>query len=124
MLSWPANHPEADMPVDELLTLARLGVLDEQQGYRDGPIFLRCPHRELVARRTSAPIGILARLIARERTGHAGPAHTRMAQGALVPMAMHWRRVEHAVAVAADRHAQGADRRLAVRVAATACGST
>jgi len=34
-------------------------------------------------------------LIARERTGRAGPAHTSIAQGALVPTAMHWRRVEH-----------------------------
>ena len=48
VLAWPANHADADLPVDELLTMARLGVLDEQQGYRDGPIFLRCPDRELV----------------------------------------------------------------------------
>ena len=72
MLSWPANHPEADMPVDELLALARLGLLDEQQGYRDGPIFLRCPIGSWCASHLGA-IGILARLIARERTGRAGP---------------------------------------------------
>ena len=94
MLSWPANHPEADMPVDELLALARLGLLDEQQGYRDGPIFLRCPIGSWCASHLGA-IGILARLIARERTGRAGPAHTSIAQGALVPTAMHWRQVEH-----------------------------
>jgi crotonobetainyl-CoA:carnitine CoA-transferase CaiB-like acyl-CoA transferase len=94
MLSWPANHPEADMPVDELLALARLGLLDEQQGYRDGPIFLRCPIGSWCASHLGA-IGILARLIARERTDRAGPAHTSIAQGALVPTAMHWREVEH-----------------------------
>ena len=93
VLSWPANHPDADRPVNELLALARLGVLDEQQGYRDGPIFLRCPIGSWCAAHLNA-IGILARLIARQRTGHAGPAHTSIAQGALVPMAMHWRRVE------------------------------
>jgi crotonobetainyl-CoA:carnitine CoA-transferase CaiB-like acyl-CoA transferase len=93
MLSWPANHAEADMPVDELLALARLGLLDEQQGYRDGPIFLRCPIGSWCASHLGA-IGIMARLIARERTGRAGPAHTSIAQGALVPTAMHWRRVE------------------------------
>ena len=71
--------------------MARLGVLDEQQGYRDGPIFLRCPIASWCASHLAA-IGIVARLITRERTGHAGPAHTRLAQGALVPMAMHWRR--------------------------------
>ncbi len=94
VLSWPVNHDDADLPVDELLALARLGVLDEQQGYRDGPIFLRCPIASWCASHLAA-IGILARLIARERTGHAGPAHTSLAQGALVPMAMHWRRVEN-----------------------------
>lgn len=93
VLSWPANHADADLPVDELLVLARLGVLDEQQGYRDGPIYLRCPFASWCASHLAA-IGIVARLIARERTGHAGPAHTSLAQGALVPMAMHWRRVE------------------------------
>jgi crotonobetainyl-CoA:carnitine CoA-transferase CaiB-like acyl-CoA transferase len=93
VLSWPANHSDADLPVDELLALARLGVLDEQQGYRDGPIFLRCPIASWCTSHLAA-IGILARLIARQRTGHAGPAHTSLAQGALVPMAMHWRRVE------------------------------
>ena len=93
ILSWPANHVDADRTVDELLALARLGVLDEQQGYRDGPIFLRCPIGSWCAAYLGT-IGIVARLIARERTGRAGPAHTSLAQGALVPMAMHWRRVE------------------------------
>ena len=54
MLSWPANHADADRPVDELLAMARLGVLDEQQGYRAGPIFLRCPIANW-SRRTSRP---------------------------------------------------------------------
>jgi crotonobetainyl-CoA:carnitine CoA-transferase CaiB-like acyl-CoA transferase len=93
VLSWPVNHEDADLPVDELLTMARLGVLDEQQGYRDGPIFLRCPIASWCASHLAA-IGIVARLITRQRSGHAGPAHTSLAQGALVPMAMHWRRVE------------------------------
>jgi crotonobetainyl-CoA:carnitine CoA-transferase CaiB-like acyl-CoA transferase len=93
VLSWPVSHVDADLPVNELLALARLGVLDEQQGYRDGPIFLRCPIASWCASHLAA-IGIVARLIARERTGRAGPAHTSLVQGALVPMAMHWRRVE------------------------------
>src|SRR3954447_3102806 len=93
VLSWPVNHPDADRPVNELLALPRLGVLDEQQGYRDGPIFLRCPIGSWCASHLAA-IGIVARLITRQRTGHAGPAHTSLAQGVLVPMAMHWRHVE------------------------------
>src|SRR3954469_25780139 len=93
VLAWPTNHAGADLPADELLTMARLGVLDEQQGFRDGPIFLRCPIASWCASHLAA-IGIVARLVTPQRTGHAGPAHTSLAQGALVPMAMHWRRVE------------------------------
>ena len=29
VLGWPANHPDGDQPTDELLAMARLGVLDE-----------------------------------------------------------------------------------------------
>jgi crotonobetainyl-CoA:carnitine CoA-transferase CaiB-like acyl-CoA transferase len=46
-----------------------------------------------------AASGIVARLIARGRTGRAGPAHTSLVQGALVPLAMHWRRAEHPTSV-------------------------
>jgi crotonobetainyl-CoA:carnitine CoA-transferase CaiB-like acyl-CoA transferase len=93
VLSWPANHVDADRPVDELLAAARLGILDEQCGYRDGPVYLRVPIGNWAAVYNAAA-GIVARLIARERTGKAGPAHTSLVQGALAPMAMHWRRVE------------------------------
>jgi crotonobetainyl-CoA:carnitine CoA-transferase CaiB-like acyl-CoA transferase len=93
VLSWPANHPDADRPVDELLAAARLGVLDEQYGYRDGPVYLRFPIGNWCAVYFAAS-GIVARLIARGRTGKAGPAHTSLIQGALAPLAMHWRRAE------------------------------
>ena len=36
----------------------------------------------------------MARLLVRGRTGSAGPVHTSLAQGGLVPMAMHWQRAE------------------------------
>ena len=93
VLSWPANHADADRPVDELLAAARLGIFDEQYGYREGPVYLRVPIGNWAAVYNAAA-GIVARLIARERTGKAGPAHTSLVQGALAPMAMHWRRVE------------------------------
>jgi len=93
VLSWPANHADADRPVDELLAAARLGIFDEQYGYREGPVYLRVPIGNWAAVYNAAA-GIVARLIARERTGQAGPAHTSLVQGALAPMAMHWRRVE------------------------------
>ena len=93
VLSWPANHPAADMPVDELLAGARFGLCDEQQGYRDGPIFVRAPVGSWCAAYLAA-VGIMARLVVRERGGRGGPAHTSLVQGMMVPMTMHWSRAE------------------------------
>ncbi len=94
VLGWPAGHPSADGPSDDLLVSARLGLCDEQQGWREGPVFLRFPFGSWCAVYLSA-IGILARLIQRDRGGAAGgPAHTSLAQGALVPTMMHWARAE------------------------------
>lgn len=93
ILGWPANHADANAPVDDELTLARLGVLDEQRGRRDGPIYVRFPLGTWPAV-WLAVIGIMSRLVSRHRTGAAGPAHTSLAQGALIPMMMHWSRAE------------------------------
>ena len=93
VLAWPANHERADDPLDDHLLLARLGVCDEQQGRRPGPIFVRAPLGTLTAT-WLAVCGVVARLVARQRTGTAGPAHTSLAQGALIPMMMHWSRAE------------------------------
>jgi len=93
VLAWPTNHADADSPVDDGLMLARLGVLDEQRGWRDGPIYVRFPLGTWPAA-WLAVIGIMARLVCRGRTGAVGPAHTSLAQGALVPMMMHWSRAE------------------------------
>lgn len=94
VLSWPANHPDAERPVDELLAVARLGICDEQAAVRrDGPVYVRFPLGSWCAAYLAAA-GIAARLICRERTGLAGPAHTSLVQGALVPMGMHWSRAE------------------------------
>jgi crotonobetainyl-CoA:carnitine CoA-transferase CaiB-like acyl-CoA transferase len=95
VLSWPANHPDADRPVDELLAMARLGICDEQMPWhRDGPVLIRFPLGSWGAVYLAAA-GIVARLIARGRTGIAGPAHTSLVAGALVPMGMHWSRADH-----------------------------
>lgn len=93
ILGWPLNHPDADSPIDDQLVLARLGVLDEQLGRRDGPIYVRFPLGTWNAAWLGV-IGVMARLVSRGRTGIAGPAHTSLAQGALVPMMMHWSRAE------------------------------
>jgi crotonobetainyl-CoA:carnitine CoA-transferase CaiB-like acyl-CoA transferase len=94
VLSWPANHPDADRPVDETLAMARLGIFDEQLPWlRGGPTFLRFPLGSWGAVYTAAS-GLVARLISRGRTGVAGPAHTSLVQGAMVPMGMHWSRAD------------------------------
>jgi crotonobetainyl-CoA:carnitine CoA-transferase CaiB-like acyl-CoA transferase len=94
VLGWPAGHPSADGPSDDLLVSARLGLCDEQQGYRPGPIYLRFPFGSWCAVYLCA-IGVLARLLQRERGGAGGgAAHTSIAQGALVPTMMHWARAE------------------------------
>jgi len=93
ILGWPVNHADADAPVDDLLTLARLGILDEQLGRRVGPIYVRVPLGTWPAAWLGV-IGVMSRLVSRGRTDIAGPAHTSLAQGALVPMMMHWRRAE------------------------------
>lgn len=93
VLGWPVNHPSSSMPVDDHLVLARLGVLDEQLGRREGPIFVRFPLGSWCAS-WLAVIGVMARIVSRDRGGVTGPAHTSLAQGALIPMMMHWSRAE------------------------------
>jgi crotonobetainyl-CoA:carnitine CoA-transferase CaiB-like acyl-CoA transferase len=92
VLGWPADHPDAERPTDELLAMARLGVLDEQFAMRrDGPVFVRFPLGSWCAAYLAA-IGILARLRARPNSGRGGAAHTSLVQGALVPLGMLWSR--------------------------------
>jgi crotonobetainyl-CoA:carnitine CoA-transferase CaiB-like acyl-CoA transferase len=94
ILGFPINHADAEAPVDDELTLARLGVLDEQLGASGtSPIYVRFPLGTWPAA-WLAVIGIMSRLVSRDRTGVTGPAHTSLAQGALIPMMMHWSRAE------------------------------
>lgn len=91
---WPAGHPLEERAVDDTLVLAEAGILDEQVGYRDGPIYLRFPLGSWGAAYLAA-IGSLARHIARGRDGCGGTVRTSLLQGALLPTAMLWRRAEH-----------------------------
>ncbi len=92
--AFPVPHPDADRVAKDTLVLARAGILDEQQAVaRDGPTFLRIPLCSIGAWHLAAA-GVVARLIARERDGIGGPAHTSLLQGALVPMTMHWASAE------------------------------
>ncbi len=90
---WPRRHARADAPVRESLVLARLGLLDEQPGHRPGPVFIRMPFASWIASWLSA-VGVMARLLARDRDGRGGVAHTSLAQAGLVAMTMHWAQAE------------------------------
>lgn len=99
--SWPADHPLADRPVDDTLVLAESGLMDEQRGIREGPIYLRFPLGSWGAAYLAA-IGVVARLIQAGRGGGAGSVSTSLVQGALLPAAMLWRRAEHATQALVD----------------------
>ncbi len=94
LLSFPRSHPDAELPASDLLVQARLGILDEQFGYRDGPIYLRLSPA-LWGSMYLLASGILARLILRARTGQVGPVATSLAQGALAPCGQFWHRFDH-----------------------------
>ena len=90
---YPPGHPDADRPGYDILVQARSGLMDEQQGNREGPIFLRFPVPSWGAVYL-AVAGVLARLLALPRTGRGGPVHTSLLQGALTTLTMHWARAE------------------------------
>jgi crotonobetainyl-CoA:carnitine CoA-transferase CaiB-like acyl-CoA transferase len=103
---WPQRHALAEAVPRETLVLARLGLLDEQPGHRTGPVFVRMPYANWIACWLCV-VGVMARLIARDRDGRGGAAHTSLAQAALVPMSMHWSRAESPTPVFAkglDKH--------------------
>ncbi len=91
--AYPDGHPRAGWDVPDSLIQAREGVMDEQQGNRDGPIRIRMPFPSWCAVYLLAT-GVLARLIQRERTGLVAPAPSSVFQGALVPAALYWQRSE------------------------------
>ena len=92
---FPLGHPGADARHSEALMNARVGFLDEQMGMtrKDGPVYLRAPIA-VMSTWYLAAAGIVARLIARERDGAGGIAHTSLLQGYLVSMGILWSRAQ------------------------------
>jgi crotonobetainyl-CoA:carnitine CoA-transferase CaiB-like acyl-CoA transferase len=76
--AYPPGHPDEGRPGWDPLVLARLRLLDEQPGWRPGPIYLRLPLASLGASYLLA-IGVLARLSRRLRTGQGGVVTTSLA---------------------------------------------
>lgn len=103
---WPQRHALANAIPRETLILARLGLLDEQPAHRPGPVFVRMPFANWLACWLCV-VAVMARLLARDRDGCGGVAHTSLAQAALVPMTMHWNRAQTptpAFAKGLDKH--------------------
>lgn len=91
---YPNGHPDGERPGWDILVQARSGAMAEVDGSRPGPIFLRFPLPSW-ATVYLAVLGILSRLIVRERTGKAGPCHTSLYQGTMAVLAMLWNRGEN-----------------------------
>jgi crotonobetainyl-CoA:carnitine CoA-transferase CaiB-like acyl-CoA transferase len=100
---WPAGHPREDRDDPEIVVQAAAGLMDEQQGNRAGPIFVRLPYATWCAA-FLLTAGLLARLVQRERTGCAGAVRTSLLQGGLVPTALFWQRYERLPAALEEPH--------------------
>jgi crotonobetainyl-CoA:carnitine CoA-transferase CaiB-like acyl-CoA transferase len=108
IIGYPVGSDDEDRPGYDILVQARSGAMDETRGNRPGPIFLRLPLPSWSAAYL-ATAGIVARLIVRERTGRAGPAHTSLYQGMLSLLAMLWNRAERPSAVLLSKYPMAKD---------------
>ncbi|MFT3866533.1 MAG: CoA transferase [Solirubrobacterales bacterium] len=92
--AYPADHPRADAEASDSLVQAAEGLMDEQMGNREGPVYIRLPFPSWCAGLLLVA-GISARLVQRERTGVVAPIATSLLQGAITPAALFWQRPEH-----------------------------
>ena len=86
--------PFTERPGYDALVAARLGMMLEQSGHRDGPIFLGHPSIDYVTA-LLAVIGVLGAVHARHRTGQGQTVDTSMLDGALAVNLMNWWYNEH-----------------------------
>lgn len=87
--AYPEGHRLAHRPGYDALVQASSGQQWEQPGWRFGPIFLHLPLPSMAAM-FLLPSGILAALIARERTGRGQHVRTSLFQGALLFTTQIW----------------------------------
>ncbi|WP_158604484.1 CoA transferase [Nocardioides mangrovicus] len=90
---YPVGHPLADLDATDAMVQAAEGFMDEQQGNRPGPVWIRMPFPSWCAAYALAA-GIVARLVQRERDGVVLPVATSLFQGSLAPAALYWQRWE------------------------------
>jgi len=91
--AYPSGHPLQDVDGSDAHVLATSGAMDEQQGNREGPVWIRLPFPSWGAGYLLAA-GVVARLVQRAATGVVAPVATSLLQGALAPAALYWQRWE------------------------------
>ena len=89
--SYPAGHPLQDVTASDAMVQAAQGFMDEQQGHRDGPVYVRLPFPSWCAAYLLAA-GVVARLVQHARHGVVLPVSTSVFQGGLAPAALYWQR--------------------------------
>jgi crotonobetainyl-CoA:carnitine CoA-transferase CaiB-like acyl-CoA transferase len=99
--AYPPGHRLAHRTSYDALVQASSGQQWEQPGWRPGPIFLHMPMPSMGAI-FLVPSGILAALIARERTGRGQQVSTSLLQGAFLYTTQLWQHVEKANAAFHD----------------------
>lgn len=89
VLGYAQNHPDADLPGYDILVQARTGLMDEMIAAGGGPMFHRFPAASWMTSYLTA-IGIITRLLVRDRTGAGGPVRTSLQQGAAALLMLLW----------------------------------
>jgi crotonobetainyl-CoA:carnitine CoA-transferase CaiB-like acyl-CoA transferase len=91
--AYPDGHRHAGRPGYDALVQASSGEMWEQPGWRPGPVFLHMPMPSMGAIYL-VPLGVLAALSARERTGRGQHVETSLYQGVLLYTTQIWQDVE------------------------------
>src|SRR5437867_2569333 len=84
-----ADVIKVERPGHDLLVQARGGLMDFQAGWTAGPFAWRLPAPSWFAALLAA-VGIMARLVHRQRSGRGGSAHTSLLQGLRLSENMVW----------------------------------
>ena len=91
--AYPAGHRLADRPGYDALVQAASGQQWEQPGWRPGPIFLAMPMPSMGTIYLVGS-GVLAALVARERTGRGQHVRTSLLQGVFLYTTQIWQHAE------------------------------
>jgi crotonobetainyl-CoA:carnitine CoA-transferase CaiB-like acyl-CoA transferase len=92
--AYGVDGPFCDRPGWDALVAARFGLMAEQPGHREGPVFLGHPAIDYVTA-FLADMGVLAALRARRQSGRGQFVDTSLLDGALSVTSMNWWFNEH-----------------------------